>query len=449
MYSSKKKENRRSGRLLTLVLLALAMPLLAQETTLEDPILSDTAEAAISEDTERLWEEQLKTELDKFAAEAENAYFNTGICVWDLTADSLLWGYNDKKVMRPASTQKVVTAVSALSTLGAQHEFRTRGYCTGEFTADSTLLGDIYIVGDFDPMYSYSDLKELASGIRNLGIRSISGTIYGDASMKSQDLYGNGWCWDDVPSKNEPFLCALMLERGTIYPDFKKYSEEAAFHPAEHFVYALSQELKKLNVTAADSTASAVGYGLKEYPYDGKNFYTKTRTIEQVMQQMLKESDNLHAEAVFFQLAHLNSGRHCTWKDGARQVENVLRQAGVATTYLEVADGSGVSLYNYISPNAMTAMLRHAYQNKDIFQHLYPALPIAGVDGTLKDRMKSGDARFNVRAKTGTLKGVITLCGYVKASNGHQLAFSIFVNGVLTAKTARDFQDRICQELAR
>ena len=49
MYSSKKKENRRSGRLLTLVLLALAMPLLAQETTLEDPILSDTAEAAISE----------------------------------------------------------------------------------------------------------------------------------------------------------------------------------------------------------------------------------------------------------------------------------------------------------------------------------------------------------------------------------------------------------------
>ena len=65
MYSSKKKENRRSGRLLTLVLLALAMPLLAQETTLEDPILSDTAEAAISEDTERLWEEQLKTELDK------------------------------------------------------------------------------------------------------------------------------------------------------------------------------------------------------------------------------------------------------------------------------------------------------------------------------------------------------------------------------------------------
>ena len=71
------------------------------------------------------------------------------------------------------------------------------------------------------------------------------------------------------------------------------------------------------------------------------------------------------------------------------------------------------------------------------------------MDGTLKDRMKSGDARFNVRAKTGTLKGVITLCGYVKASNGHQLAFSIFVNGVLTAKTARDFQDRICQELAR
>jgi D-alanyl-D-alanine carboxypeptidase/D-alanyl-D-alanine-endopeptidase (penicillin-binding protein 4) len=63
--------------------------------------------------------------------------------------------------------------------------------------------------------------------------------------------------------------------------------------------------------------------------------------------------------------------------------------------------------------------------------------------------MQTGKAYRNVRAKTGTVEGVIGLTGYVTASNGHQLAFSILVNGTLTAKEARDYQDRICQALAR
>lgn len=395
------------------------------------------------------WEQRIKTSLDQLAREADNAYFNTGICVWDLTADSMLWGYNQRKVMRPASTQKVLTAISALNILGAQHEFRTRAYYTGSISPDSTLAGDIYVVGSFDPMYSYGDIRELARAVRDLGIRRISGSIYGDASMKNNDLYGNGWCWDDVPSKYEPYLCALMLERGRTYPHFSSYSKDANFHPATHFAYVLSRELQELSIMPADTLRPFIDYGMKNYPGNGHNFHTKARTIDQVMQRMLKNSDNLHAEAVFFQLAHVNQGKYCSWKDGARQVENVIRKAGASTAYVEVADGSGVSLYNYVSPETEVAMLRYAYRNQQIYRYFYPALPIAGVDGTLSDRMRSGCAYRNVHAKTGTLEGVIALAGYVSASNGHQLAFSILINGVLQAKTARDYQDRFCQELAR
>ena len=128
-------------------------------------------------------------ELDRLAREAENAYFHVGISVWDLTTDAFLWGYNNRKVMRPASTQKVLTAISALSVLGAQHEFKTRAYYTGSIATDGTLNGDLYVVGDFDPMYSHADLKELARNIRDLGIQCINGKIYGDASMKNSDLY--------------------------------------------------------------------------------------------------------------------------------------------------------------------------------------------------------------------------------------------------------------------
>lgn len=239
-----------------------------------------------------------------------------------------------------------------------------------------------------------------------------------------------------------------MVERGRTYPRFSTYSKDASFHPARHFAYVLSQELSHLGITAADSTTAAP-YDMKEYPGTGTLVHTRTRTLEQVMQRMLKNSDNLHAEAMFFHLAHTATSKHCSWKDGAKQVEQTLRRAGVSTAHVEVADGSGVSLYNYASPEAQVAVLRYAYHNRDIYPALLAALPVAGVDGTLDDRMRKGNAYRNVRAKTGTLKGVIALCGYVTASNGHTLAFSILVNGVLQGSSARAFQDRVCQVLAQ
>ena len=448
MYSptthTKRKTTTRRLQRLTLPTLRLSMPL-----TLSILLLSMSLTLQAQEADETPWDQRTKQSLNTIALEADDAYFNTGITVWDLTADSLLWDYNGHKVMRPASTQKVVTAIAALSSLGARHEIRTNAYYTGLISPDSTLHGDIYVVGDFDPMFSYSDLRKLAYDIRDLGIRRIDGKLYGDATMKSRDLYGNGWCWDDVPSKYEPYLCALMLERGKMYPSFEKYSKDPLFHPTDHLLHVLSRTLDEISIVPADTTMTAIAFEQRDYPHTGNLFHTTSRTIEQVMQRMLKNSDNLHAEAVFFQLADINANKYSSWKDGARQVENVLRKAGVSTTYVEVADGSGVSLYNYISPRAMVAMLRYAYRNGNIYSSFYPALPIAGVDGTLDTRMKRGTAYRNIHAKTGTLEGVITLCGYATASNGHQLAFTIFVNGVLASKTARDFQDRICQILTQ
>ena len=93
--------------------------------------------------------------------------------------------------------------------------------------------------------------------------------------------------------------------------------------------------------------------------------------------------------------------------------------------------------------------LRYAYRNKQIFATLYESMPIAGVDGTISDRMRSGAAYQNVHAKTGTVTGVSSLSGYVRASNGNLLAFAIINNGNLRTATGHNFQDRICQILAK
>ena len=109
-----------------------------------------------------------------------------------------------------------------------------------------------------------------------------------------------------------------------------------------------------------------------------------------------------------------------------------------------IADGSGLSLYNYVTPELMVRLLRYAYLKRDVIAALYPALPVAGVDGTLKKRMTKGPAFENVHAKTGTVTCVTSLAGYCTAANGHKLAFSIINQGCLRDSESRAFQDRVC-----
>ncbi|MDE6003242.1 MAG: D-alanyl-D-alanine carboxypeptidase, partial [Prevotella sp.] len=120
---------------------------------------------------------------------------------------------------------------------------------------------------------------------------------------------------------------------------------------------------------------------------------------------------------------------------------------GLAGRPHRFADGSGLSLYNYVSAELLCALLRHAWRSPRIIGTLMPALPIAGVDGTLKDRMKKTPAQGNVRAKTGTLTGISSLSGYCTAANGHQLCFSIINQGVMRNATGKAFQDRVCNAL--
>lgn len=97
----------------------------------------------------------------------------------------------------------------------------------------------------------------------------------------------------------------------------------------------------------------------------------------------------------------------------------------------------------------MLEYLKYAYYHREVFLPLYEALPIAGVDGTLQHRMKQPAVRGSVRAKTGSVTGVSSLAGYVKAANGHQLAFVIINQNVLKRSRARAFQDKVCAELAK
>ena len=152
---------------------------------------------------------------------------------------------------------------------------------------------------------------------------------------------------------------------------------------------------------------------------------------------------------MFYQIAKNNTTQVARASDASGAVKRLVSRLGLDPINYTIADGSGLSLYNYVTAEMVVKLLRHAYQNGPIFDHLYPTLPIAGVDGTLEKRMMRGKAYGNVHAKTGTVSGVSTLAGYCQAANGHTLCFAILNQGLVKSSDGRDFQDRVCEAICR
>ncbi len=341
-----------------------------------------------------------------------------GLHIYDLTADSTILAFGADQLMRPASNQKVITAVTALSQLGTDFNFRTSLYGEGSIN-DSTLEGNIYIKGGFDPRFGHDDLWALIHALNARGVHAIAGDVILDLSLKDSARLGWGWCWDD---DNPPLTPLLYNQR-------------------DNFAAALSSALKDAGIRLAGSL-------IEGRISSGASLWTvRTHTIDQVLLRMMKQSDNLYAEALFYQLAARSGIAYADRKQAIAYIKELVRHQGLSPADFSFADGSGLSLYNYASPRLLTSFLRYAYTHEGIFLHLQPSLPLAGVDGTLRKRMTSGPAYANVSAKTGTLEGVSTLSGYCKAPNGHTLCFAIMNQGILRQSVAHRFQDKVCEAM--
>jgi len=366
---------------------------------------------------EQPWPQSMQSKLDSLIA--NDPLLETsqlGLMVYDLTADSALYQYQHRQTMRPASTMKVVTAIASLDRLGGDYQLKTRLYYTGE-VVDSTLWGSLYLVGGMDPMFGINDLRNFAERVRQLGIRSLRGSIVTDRSMKDELELGEGWCWDD----DNPTLTPLLVERRADFLD------------------RMVSELSAVGISLDSVTTFE-----ERPPLDAIQLAECRHSIDELLLRMMKDSDNLYAECLYYQLA-ASFGHQPARAAHARALEKQLvKQIGLDSGRYRFADGSGLSLYNYVSPELLTMLLRYAWQEIRIYNHLAPSLPVAGMDGTLKKRMRKTAAEGNVRAKTGTLTGIISLAGYLTAANGHELCFAIINQGVLSAREARSFQDRLC-----
>ena len=381
-----------------------------------------TAQADVAAADSLPWPQNLCAKLDSIVDTPLLQTSQLGLMVYDLTADSALYTYGHRQQLRPASTMKLLTAITALSHLGADYQLKTSLYHTGTIS-NGTLRGNLYGVGGMDPMFDRADMKAFVSRLRHIGVDTIRGSIIPDLSFKDDKRLGEGWCWDDDNAPLTPLL----------------------FEGKDCFVDRLRQELLADGVVLIDSAAVTLS-NVKRY------ITTRGHTLADVLPQMMKESDNLYAEAVFYQLGTTDDAkslRPSTAKAAASRVRQMIQRAGLQPGEYRVADGSGLSLYNYVTAEMETMVLRYAYRNRALYAHLVSTLPIAGVDGTLKSRMKNTAAEGNVRAKTGSVTAVSTLAGYCTAANGHVLCFAIINQGLNRVSDGRQMQDRICEAMCQ
>jgi len=427
-----------------------------------------------------------------------------GIDVFDLNTQKTLYSKNEKLLFRPASNLKILTSAAGLLFLGPDYEFTTRLFHTG-YIQDSTLFGDLYIVGGFDPLFSTDDIDTLIIGLKQAGLKNISGNIYADVSKKDSLIWGSGWMWDDDPSSDAPYLSSLNINENVVkitYSPSSIYSlinikliPESKYYTFKNTAVTISGDSSKVKVDRdwIDRKNNFVVSGYLNYKaepdteeiniFDPPKYFLSLfkqklfenhilfngavdtltlpdnanliglykRPYSEVLPKMNKESDNLDAEMTLYALADKYFGEPATADSGVIMIDSLITLAGFDPADYRIVDGSGVSHYNLISSELILGILTYLYyQQPEIFQRFYNSLPIAGVDGTLEKRMTNTPAQNNLRGKTGTISGVSCLSGYVRARNGHNIAFSIMVQNYVTkAKVAEGFIDDICDLLAR
>ena len=361
---------------------------------------------------------------------------NWGVLVVDPLSGDTLYSHNAGKLFMPASNQKLLTGATALTQLGPDFRFVTR-FATNGPQRDSTLDGDLIVVGRGDPTFSDSmragdyrnAFRDMADSLSSRGIRRIRGSLRRAGDAFPDSTYGFGWQVDDLRTSSGAVVDELFVNEGLL-PGKRVRSNGDTMsapvvirEPAAAFLDAFAAALSERHITldgSADARATLPDSGLLPI------FELRSPPLSAILARMAKPSQNQIAEILFKTLALEKTGVG-TADSARRVVERQLLAWGALPDGFAVRDGSGLSRHDYVTPETIVRVLDAMRTSRD-FPVWYDALPIAGVDGTISARMKGTPAERNVRAKTGTVDKARSLSGYVTTADGRMLLFSLLCN---------------------
>ena len=369
--------------------------------------------------------EKLHTDIDAVLEEVLFTNASIGIKVVAVETGEVIYEKNSHKLHHPASTTKLFTAATALAKLGSDFQFETTLYA--DSIVKGEVVGNIYLKGRADPVLQPQDIVKLADTLLQMGVKSIQDNIVVDETYLDAVWEGPGWMRDDRPL----WISALSIRE--VEPDGNKMSRALACG------HLLKTALREKGVHVMGDVVPGT------VPSDAYNVAKHlSPPLPDILKLMNKPSDNWIAELVFKTIGAEVMGEPGTWKKGREAIAEFLGEIMDEPLAHRFVDGSGLSRYNLLNAELLTKLLIYMYHNFELMPEFLASLPIAGVDGTLKNRMQGVSTEKVLRAKTGTLSGVSALAGYTVTADDEVFAFGILISHYVgPARAARRIQDKI------
>ncbi|MEQ4305023.1 D-alanyl-D-alanine carboxypeptidase/D-alanyl-D-alanine-endopeptidase [Plantactinospora sp. B6F1] len=392
------------------------------------------------------------------------------ISVVDAVTGQVLYEKGQDTPTVPASTTKLVTAAAVLAARGPAYRIATR-------VVAGPNPGEVVIIGAGDPTLSVDAtgwypgagrLDRLAAQVK----KALGGTaptkVIVDGTLFPGPVVEPDWDPDAPTGGFGAVITALMTDGARRNPADKGRGQARYAKPDEAAGRAFARLLGLPNsavvsgtapaaaATAPDTAASA-SPGTAGPPAVGAELgRVQSPPMIRLVEFMLRESDNVVAEALARQVA-LSRDKPASFVGAAEAVDEMVGELGLPAAESALADGSGLSRANRVTPSLLTDLLTMAAkQTRPELADLFPGLPVAAWSGTLRDRFdRSGEQPTTagagvVRAKTGTLSGVHAISGVVTTADGRLLAFAVLANKVPVGQLqAQPALDRIVTALAR
>jgi D-alanyl-D-alanine carboxypeptidase/D-alanyl-D-alanine-endopeptidase (penicillin-binding protein 4) len=443
---------------------------------------------------------QLQHDINSILSDSIFIPVHAGIKIVSLEDGTVLYEHDSKVLMNPASNIKLITSAAALCVLDTGFQFKTSVFVDDNLRGGA--IQNMYLKGYGDPSLITADLDSLAYAVHRMGINSIVHDIVVDNSFFDDNYWGAGWAWDDESDPDAPYISALSVNKNciriTITAELNRIS--TTLEPNTEFVTVLNKAVivrdsirtpLKVRRLSLNNGAIFVVEGdmfsdtrvTQKLSLRRPEFYTGVlfknslrqagvsvsgdvvsgivpegmheiirhfQPIEKIIEIMNKQSDNLSAENTLKVMGAVRNNVAGSSKSGVFIEKRFLADLGLDTTKLSLVDGSGVSRHNLFSADQMVQFLAAMNTQPRLFRIFYNSLPIAGIDGTLEDRMRYYPVVDNLRAKTGTLNGVSCLSGYVQTRDGEMLAFAMMMqNFVSSSSEYHQAQDSIGSLLAK